>query len=177
MTKEIKPGVFAHCFDAFVFHDHEGRRLSSLKAGTLALLVSDLRAFALRGQATAIAQFYGLLDRGSLMLTKHVFAGLQRPLLTDGNHGADAEKLVYSRKPSFDYLWSGSKHNGNVQQVDAPSSAVFTVLVSPNVKHRTDYPTVDGWINYWTWVDEDPVLPEAPVGWVDRYDSKLWTRT
>ena len=108
---------------------------------------------------------------------RHVFVGLQRPLLTDGDETADAEKLAYSRKPAFDYAWRGSKFDGNLEQLDAPPSAVFTVLVSPNVKHRKDFPMVDGWINHWTWVAEDPVLPEAPVGWVDRYEAKLWTRT
>ena len=167
--------MYAHCFDAYVFHDAAGKRLSAPKLGTLALLVTDLRAFANRGQSTAIAQFYGLLELG-LIQAKHVFVGLQRPLLTDGDNAADAEKLAYVRKPPFDYLWVGSKFAGNLTEVDAPAKAVFAVLVTPNVKHRTDFPSVDGWINHWTWIDEDPVLPEAPVGWVDRYEAKLWTR-
>ncbi|WP_291996725.1 hypothetical protein [Candidatus Accumulibacter sp. ACC012] len=176
MKRELKPGIHAHCFEAYVFHDTAGKRLATPKVGNLALLVTDLRAIASRGQSTAIAQFYGLLC-GGMILTKHVFVGLQRPLLTDGNNGADAEKLVYTRKPECDYLWAGTKHDGDYERIGAPPSSVFTVLVSPNVKHRADFPDVDGWINYWTWVEEDSFLPEAPVDWVDRYEARLWTRT
>lgn len=171
---EVKSGVSAFCAEAFVFHDSEGEPLPEPRVGLLAMLASDLKLLGARGQSTAIAQAYGLIAEG-MILSKHVFQGLQRPLRTDGNGFADREKLVYSRKPSFDYIWQGDGPTGKHVRTDAPKARVFAVYVSPNVRHRTEFPTIDGWINHWAWIDEDAVLPEAPIGWVDRYDSKLWT--
>lgn len=172
---EVKSGVSAFCAEAFVFHDSDGKPLAEPRVGMLAMLASDLKALGSRGQSTLIAQAYGLIAEG-LILTKHVFQGLQRPLRTDGNGSADREKLVYSRKPSFDYAWRGDGATGKHVRLDAPPARVFAVYVSPNVRHREDFQKIDGWINHWAWIDEDAVLSEAPKEWVDRYDSKLWTR-
>lgn len=173
--KELVPGVWVHCIDAPICHGPKGEILEDANVGTLGLLVTDLRQHASRGHSTAIAQFYGLLNSG-LILTQHIFRGLQRPLLTAGDNGADKNKLIYSRKPSFDYRWSGTGTTGSLEQIEAPKSAVFVVFVSPNTRHRERFPSIDGWINHWTWIDEDDVLPQAPVGWVDRFEDKVWTR-
>lgn len=147
----------------------------SFRLGTLGVLKSDLSAVASRGQATAIAQLYGLVLPG-LRLTEHVFRGLARPLFTDGSPNGDAGKLVYSRVPAFDCLWNGGKFDGRLENVPPPTGAVFAVFVSPNVRHQDEFPAIDGWINHWAWIDEDKGLRGAPVGWVDRFDKRIWTR-
>src|SRR5438105_1774880 len=101
MATELRPGVYGHLFEAPVCWGIGGAPLDSPVVGHVALLSSDLRAHAERGHSTVIAQFYGLFENG-LMDTKHVFQGLQRPLRTDGNNSADAEKFVFVRKPAFD---------------------------------------------------------------------------
>lgn len=47
---------------------------------------------------------------------------------------------------------------------------------SPNVRHREKYGEVECFIAAWNWIEEDSVLAEAPIEWVDRYDRKLWSR-
>ena len=142
--------------------------------GKLAMLCADLKNMACRGDLTLVAQFYELVIPGTI-LAKHVFRGLDRPLLADGDCDADKQKLVYTRKPAYDYLWSGGR-DGAPLQLDAPVARVFAVHVTPNVKHKDTYPEIAGWIDHWTWVEEDAGLPEATIGWVDRYEEKLWTR-
>lgn len=142
--------------------------------GILGLLCEDLRAWAKRGDSTEIAQFYKLVLPGTI-LARHVFRGLDRPLLADGDCDADKKKLIYSRKPAYDYVWSGGPQ-GAPLQLDAPIGKVFVVYVTPNVKHKDLYPEIAGWIDRWVWIDEDAGLPEATEGWVDRYEEKFWTR-
>lgn len=173
MVRELRCGSTVFCVDAPVFDDISNP--GEPRTGTLGLLVSDLGTVAKRGQSVAIAQFYGLVLPGTI-LTRHVFAGLCRPMFTDGNDKADKANLVYTRKPAFDYVWSGTPTDGGLEQLDPPAGAVFALFVSPNIKHKEAIPEIDGWINYWTWVGEDQGLAEAPVDWVGRYDEKLWTR-
>lgn len=140
----------------------------------LVLLADDLKKLGERHLATAIAQFYKLVCPG-LILTKHIFRGLERPLYCDGDMEADVNKLIYSRKPSFDYEWSGGS-NGQEIQRDAPENSVFVVIVSPNINHQKEFPEVAGWIDHWNWVKQDNGLSEAPINWVDRYETKLWSQ-
>lgn len=49
------------------------------------------------------------------------------------------------------------------------------MIVSPNERHRDKVPQIDGWIDHWNWTQEDSVLSEAPINWIDRYDKKLFT--
>ena len=121
------------------------------RVGRLALLCKDLQAYGKRGEATAIAQFYGLVLPG-MILTKHVFKGLRRPLLTDGDRSADKAMLVYTRSPSYDYIWVGEA-DGHIEQVNAPKGKVFAVITRPNnQKHVDSFPDVDSWINAWCWI-------------------------
>lgn len=168
--KKLDCGEFAYCADAFVFDG------TTPRDGQLALLCKDLQAYGARGEATSIAQFYGLVLPG-LILARHVFVGLRRPLLTDGDKDADKAMLVYTRKPAYDYVWVGGPHDGHIEQMAVPAGKVFVVIARPNhTKHTETYPDIDGWINAWCWVDEDAMLGEAPTDWVDRYDDKLWSR-
>lgn len=136
------------------------------------LLASDLKKVADRGLSTPIAQFYELVGSG-LILTRHIFKGLDRRLFCDGNANADKDKLIYTRRPSTDYEWERA---GTLRRLGCPPGKVFAVIVSPNEKHLADYPIIQGWIEHWNWVHEDRGLLEAPEGWLDRYDTRLWTR-
>ena len=162
-----------YCVEAFFIDEGE----KTPRQGLFGLLSSDFRIRANRGLSISIAQFYGLVIPGTI-LTKHIFRGLKRPMFTDGDQQADKSRLAYSRKPAFDCAWNGDPQNGNVEQVDAPQSAVFVVYASVNTgKHKNDYPDIDGWINHWTWVEEDSALEEAPLDWPTRFEKKLFTRS
>lgn len=127
-----------------------------------------------RGQATAVAQFYKLVIPG-LILTRHIFGGLERPLFCDEQMNGDTNKYVFSIKPAWDFIWQGGP-TGRPVQVNAPDNAVFVVIISKNHRHKENFPEVDGWIERWNWVEESTGLLEAPAGWVDRYNEKIWTR-
>ncbi len=137
------------------------------------LRYDDLKQYGDRGQATTIAQFYKLVQPG-LILTHHIFKGLERRLCCDDDMEGDRNKLVYVRKPSYDFYWEGGPQ-GKAVRCDAPQGQVFAVIVSPNINHREQYPDIVGWLDRWNWVDEDTCLSEAPDDWFDRYESKLWT--
>jgi len=164
-------GVHIFLADAKWFNEETGD-VTDVKLG---MLTSDLKAFGRRGLATSISQFYELVIPG-LILTRHIFKGLDRRLFCDDSPDADRDKLVYARKPSSDFVWIGTGADGAPARCEPPPGKVFAVIVSPNTRHRELYPSVAGWINRWNWVDEDTALAEAPINWLDRYDAKLWTR-
>ena len=173
--REIGGGVFGYCVDAHVFDGNKLDANQQPKIGTLSILCSQLQERALRGDTALVAQFFKLVIPGTI-LTRHIFRGLDRPCFAGGDMNADESKLIYVRKPAYDYIWIG-KRDGYVKQVAAPPGGVFGVYVTPNLKHREEFSGVDGWIDHWAWLDEDAGLSEASVGWVDRYAEKLWTRT
>ena len=76
--------------------DEEKNEVTDAKFG---LLASDLKWYGQRGLSTAIAQFYEMVMPG-LILTRHIFKGLNRGLYCDDNSDGDEEKLVYTRKPA-----------------------------------------------------------------------------
>ena len=137
------------------------------------LLTSDLKQYYTRGQATAISQFYNLIVPG-LILARHIFEGLERPLFCDNDENGDCNKRVYTWRPRYDYGYN-SKTRKELRRL-APEGKVFTVIVTPNKKHAEKYPDIKAWIDRWNWVDEDEELNEAPQNWVDRYTTKVWTR-
>lgn len=135
---------------------------------------ASLGAYCKRGQATSLAQFYKLVVPG-LILTRHIFSGLVRPLYSDGEMNGDANKYVFVRKPAWDFIWFGGA-NGSEVQKPAPENAVFVVVISKNINHLENFPEVNGWIERWNWVEGDSGLDEAPANWVDRYVNKIWTK-
>jgi hypothetical protein len=146
------------------------------RIGRLGFLQNDLIPILDRGEKDGFASFCGNVC-GGMIMTRHIFRGLTRPLLTDDNTKADQKIHVYTWKPAVDWIWEGDKYAGKL--VDVPPQAeglVFAVIVSPNEKHKANFPEFDGWVSGWNWVDEDKGLKEAPQGWVDRFQEKLWTR-
>jgi len=121
---------------------------------------------------TPIAQYYGIVQDG-LFQTQHVFRGLNRPLLHDGDMKADETVLVYTWRSPIDWEWAGTPQYGRPLPVDPPPGRVFVVLVREEEPNEND---VVGSIERWNWVREDPLLSHAPVGWEQRYGRKLWSR-
>jgi len=157
-----------YLIDGWAFEDSEA------KVVQYGLLKSDLGKYATRGQANAIAHFFTLVAPG-LILTRHIFIGLERPLCSDNCMEGDKLKHIHSRKPKRDYEWQkGSACK--VKEFDAPKDKVFVVIMSKNVKHNARFPMVYGWIERWSWVKKDKSLKEAPVNWADRYKEKIFTR-
>jgi hypothetical protein len=143
--------------------------------GLFALRQVALDEYLQRGQGTQWTQLLNLV-LPQLIQARHVFKGLRRGLYNDDDPEADKANLIYTWKPDFDCEWEGGAGGRTVRR-QAPHGAVFAVIASPNLKHREKYPDVDCFIGRWTWMEEDAVLAEAPVEWVDRYDRKLWTRS
>lgn len=166
---ELVNGSWVYVADGHLVDETNGRTV--VKFG---LRDSDLKRFAARGQGTMIAQFYELVIPG-LILARHVFRGLERPLYCDSSNVGDKAKLVYTWKPEADYEQVGGPHGRTIKR-DPPVGKVFAVIVSPNIRHAEQFPQLAGWIEHWNWLEEDRGLDEAPVSWVDRYAEKLWTR-
>lgn len=155
----------------------DGLPLSGVQIGSVAKYAVNMEILyemGKRKQFSMIAQFYGLVIPG-LILSSHLFQGLNRNLYCDNEFNGDAGKYVFSRKPAYDYYWEGGTTGREVKKL-APASQVFVVVVSKNIKHQEKFPDVDGWVDHWNWVDEDPYLSEAPINWIDRYESKIWSK-
>jgi hypothetical protein len=135
------------------------------------LLAADLKRFGKSGLGTEIVQFYDLVTPG-LVLARHIFQGLKRPLYCDENKHGDEDKRVYTWRSSFDVECV----NKQPVRRPAPNGKVFVVIVSPNIRHRGAYPDIAGWIEHWNWLGEDTGLEGAPEDWVDRYSTRVWTR-
>jgi hypothetical protein len=159
-------GELVYLIDGLAFENDK------LLTVTYGLFQSDLRKYADRGQSYAIAQFYSLVGNG-LILTRHIFSGLNRPLCDDDCMDADQGKIVHSRKPIWDYKW---KDIDKQKKISAPSGKVFVTIISKNIKHTARFTMVYGWVDWWNWVDEDEGLAEAPINWVDRYGNRLYSR-
>lgn len=135
------------------------------------IIINQLGKYPSRGKATAIAQFYSIVSPG-LIVTKHVFRGLNRPLFANDDMQADTGKWVYSWKPKWDYEWKGGT-TGGPERKTPPDDRVFVTIVSPN--NDPNFPTVAGWIEHWNWVHEAGNLRAAPIDWETRYTEKLWS--
>jgi hypothetical protein len=137
----------------------------------LGLKTENFQQLSGRNLATAVAQYYGIVQEG-IMSANHLFRGLKRPLMLADDMNADQTVLAYTWRPSEDMEWAGSRFEGDVIRLVPPPGRVFVVLV------REEYGSdgVSGSIEHWNWVREDPKLPYAPVDWEQRYGKKLWSR-
>ena len=147
-----------------------------VREGKAAVFVEMLKEMQARGQSSVIAQCYELVIPG-LILSDHIFQGLNRPLYCDGSDGRGEDKLIYSRRASFDYEVEKGK-DGQFRAVRhrAPPGRTFVVIASPNI-HTEEFDMVDLWIDRWNWTNESERLQGAPVNWFDRYDRKIYSRS
>jgi hypothetical protein len=152
--------------------DETTKSVSTAKFG---LLASSLKEYGERGQFSEIAHFYTLVGDG-LILTRHIFKGVNRRMFTDGDMGADEKVLVYVQTPSVDYEWGKDRFRDDPVELPAPRGCVYTVLINPNSNHRDDYPEVAGWINRWAWVEADLFRRDEPINARSRYSEKLWSK-
>jgi hypothetical protein len=136
----------------------------------LGLRSDTLRRYQQRSLATVIAQYYGIV-RG--ISAQHLFRGLRRPMSFNGDMGADQRVLVYTWRSLDDFVWSGDRFSGEARRRPAPPGAVFVVIAR---EHEAAALGIHGSIERWNWVEEDPNLPQAPLGWEQRYGKKLWSR-
>ncbi len=119
-----------------------------------------------------IAQYYGLVQDG-LTEARHLFRGVTRPLLQNGDMNADERVIAYTWRPALDWEWSGTPWDGEPVEMPAPTNAVFFVQV---LEHDQDEHGISGAIAHWGWLDEDQVLKHAPVEWKERYGPNAGTR-
>ena len=120
---------------------------------------------------TRFAQFSRIVSP-EMKDARHVFRGLNRPLLADSDSNADGGKLAFSWTPPTDYQWVG-REGGRPKAMGPLAGRVFVVLVSPNT--HEDFSAVDGWIERWNWVEASSTLPDAPVDHETRYASRIWS--
>lgn len=121
-----------------------------------------------------IAQFFTIVQPG-LIMAKHIFEGVERNMFADESPDAGDSILTYSWKPPFDWEWTSEGRFDAPIRKPAPPNCVFVAIISLNLKHVNKYPDVIGWIDKWHWVEEDAMLDDAPVDWVERFRSKLWS--
>jgi hypothetical protein len=130
------------------------------------------------GLKTIVAQYFGIVQDG-LLNAIHAFKGLKRPLMHGDNKEADKSVIIYSWRPKTDYVWVGSRFDGNPTTKVPPPGRVFVVLVREEAQPNeyAQVGSIFGSIEKWNWIKEDPVLSEAPVGWQERYGVKIWSRS
>jgi len=137
----------------------------------LGIRAETFRAYAVRGLASAIAQYYGIVQEG-MGHARWLFQGLRRPLMLGDDMHADQSALVYTWRSSVDFEWHGSPQDGSpVEMVPLPGR-VFAVLV--RLEDSNEF-NVYGSIERWNWIKEDPKFAEAPIGWSQRYGKKVWS--
>ena len=151
----------------------DGRSPEDAKNGVLLGIRNDsFQQYVKRGLASPIAQYYGIVQE-DLMLARHLFRGLKRPLMHNGNMQADRNVLVYSWRSVVDYKWVGTPLDGHPERMNPPPGQVFVVIVREEQSKEND---ILGSIERWNWVREDPQLAHAPVDWQQRYGTHLWSR-
>jgi hypothetical protein len=138
----------------------------------LGVRAETFRQYRARGLATAIAQYYGIVQDG-MACTRHLFVGLNRPLMLAEDMEADRSVMVYTWRSPVDFEWHGSQFDGYLVHMVPLPGRVFAVLVRQ--EEPNDY-GMFGSIVKWNWIKEDPKLPGAPMAWDQRYSKKLWSR-
>lgn len=133
----------------------------------------DIAQIRMRGTWVRLVQLLNIVSPG-LIMAKHIFRGLKRPLCEGENMHADETKLTYTWKPIYDYDWE-ERHRFDAEEIrqrPAPPGKVFVVTASPNID-TVRYRSVDCWLNRWNWVQESLTLSQAPVNHESRYTECL----
>lgn len=144
---------------------------------TLGISKKRLLALNEKGFSHKFGQLRNLVMPG-LVVSTALFQGLQRRLMQRDNTEADADKLIYIRKPSHDYEWEYADrfYPDRIRKLPAPERAVFFVIATPNTvpKYRERYPEIFAWIERWGWIEEDGANPGMPEDFSNRYKKCLW---
>ena len=82
------------------------------------------RQYVRRKHYTPVAQYSGIVQDG-LHLTRHLFLGLNRPLMLADDTKADRNVLIYTWRSEIDFEWVGSPHDGNPEQKLPPTRSRF----------------------------------------------------
>lgn len=142
------------------------------RAVKFGIRAATFREYQARGLFTAVAQYYGIVQ-DHMGCARHLFEGLKRPLMLGDDMHADESVFIYTWRYSVDFEWHGSRQDGFPVEMVPPAGRVFAVLV------RREEPGESGClgsIEKWNWIKEDPRVPEAPIGWAQRYEKRLWSR-
>lgn len=139
---------------------------------SIAITTSELQRSMARGLRWPLGQLYGIVGPGAIF-TRYVFQGLQRPMYVGNDRGADRDKLALVWSPSHDVRLEGPAESPRLEKHPAPLGRVFVTYISPN-RMNERFPDIHGWIEHWTWVDEDPANRGRPVDWNRRYDACVW---
>lgn len=140
----------------------------------MGILKPDLAKYAERGLFSQLGQFFGIVAPG-LIIAKHLFIGLKRDLYCDERMDGDHGKMIYCWKPKYDCEWEGDPFRGGLKLFNAPDKSVFVVVMSKNDgQHKTNYPSIYGWINRWNWVDIDPSVDNMPINYDTRYEKQIY---
>jgi hypothetical protein len=160
-----RAGIYADIVDAPSPSDPE----NTVKLGVSS---TTIRRYRDRGLVTAIAQYYGLVQEG-LLLARHSFRGLERPLALREDMDADQTVVVYTWRSTVDYEWHGTQYDGHPMEKTPLPGRVFVVLVREDPGGEEG---VHGSIERWNWVNEDLNIMHAPIGYERRYRKRLWSR-
>jgi hypothetical protein len=160
-----RAGVYADSVDA-------PSPLDPSQTVKLGLRTDTFDQYRMRGLRTKVAQYYGLVQ-SEMMLSQHLFRGLKRPLMLNGNKNADRDVMVYTWRPEADCIWAGSRFNGYVQRITPPPGVVFAVVVREEPENDQG---ICGSIEQWVWVRQDPLIEHAPVDWRERYGKRVWSK-
>lgn len=142
--------------------------------GKLVLHKETLKRYVDKRQFHMVAQFDRLV-KYSVLHPEFVFSGLERRLFNDDETDGDNNKLIYISNPRSDYVWRGDKFDGEIIKETKPRNCVFTVIVSINKRHKTNYPDAFGFIDEWSWCDSEE-SGKKPVNWIDRYDKLIYNK-
>lgn len=91
---------------------------------------------------------------------------------TEKQANADGQKLAYYLEHDFDYRLQAYSQRPALFRFQAPDESLFCVIVSPNNDAR--YPSIDGWIEHWSWVPRDSQQVDRPVDYERRHDRIMW---
>jgi hypothetical protein len=145
------------------------------KGGTATFGVAASKLEELRKHRLTIKliHLYHIVAPG-LILTEHIFQGLNRPLMYEEDENGDEAKLIFtwSAKRDWDYE-NGKRFDANgLTERPAPKNTVFSVIATPELR-KEKFPSVAFWVDRWTWLDASPTLTGAPIDWETRYTKRL----
>ncbi|MEO0943675.1 MAG: hypothetical protein AAFY06_02385 [Pseudomonadota bacterium] len=102
--------------------------------------------------------------------------GVMRPMRFEQDDRADGKVFVVVMHPTKDVQAVVNDDNSlDVQEVIPLPRQNFVAILSPNRKPEK-FEDVHFWLEYCNWVDCDPIAPQFPVNYMNRYEKAcIWT--